>query len=490
MTIAIEAPVTGAKESRKLKIEYGYQACSDSFCLFPKSNVVEIPFHFAGTGKQDAIVEGDDSLIPAGADFSQSDFISSTLQGNWLKALIIVFFAGLLTSFTPCIFPMIPITLAVLGHGSENRSRAQNFVLSLFYVFGIATTYSLLGLAAASSGAVFGATLGNPWILGTMCVLFLAMSLSMYGLYEIQVPAFVRNGLGNKKTSPGYVGSYLTGLFAGIVASPCVGPVLVGILAYVATTQSKLYGFVLLFSYAMGLGLIFLLLGAFTELTRKLPRSGPWLEGVKFVLGSLMLGAFYYYLGLLVPQRLHDGVLATGMIVLASVYGAFGALRVDSAFRKIRKGFAQAVLIIGFGYLVLSVFDLRPMLQGQMLSAAGVPTAGPAWVQYDPKEFQRALSSGQPIVMDFWADWCAACHELEEITFANTEVKRALMGYKLFKFDATKDSPELRDMKKRFNIQGLPTLVFFDKKGTWHSELSLTEFENPDKFLLRLKKLN
>ncbi|HWU43984.1 MAG TPA: cytochrome c biogenesis protein CcdA, partial [Bdellovibrio sp.] len=367
LTTHIEAPDRFLKKYEKLKLELTYQACSDQFCLFPTKKMLEVPIVTSmveGSATLNTPTPETTSSEPTG--FFDTHNFKKYLGSSLLAGLFFVFFAGIFTSFTPCIFPMIPITLAVLGNHSEERTRLQNFVTSLIYVFGIATTYSLLGLVAASSGGVFGASLGNPWVLGCVCIIFLTMALSMYGLFEIQVPAFLRNRLSNGKHGQGFGGAYLTGLFAGIVASPCVGPVLVAILTYVASTQNKLIGFLFLFTYALGLGLIFIVLGLSNQLVKTLPRSGPWMIAFKFVLGTLMLSAFYYYLNLLFPDRLFDGALGVGLVIIASIYGAFMSVKNRGPVSMMQKGIMQATLIVGIGYLCLSVFDLRPYINGRI----------------------------------------------------------------------------------------------------------------------------
>ncbi|MBX2987541.1 MAG: thioredoxin family protein [Bdellovibrionaceae bacterium] len=496
MTAGVEAPSRFARDEKRMRLELVYQACSDSFCLFPTTKIIDVPLTLVGApvsekpaGGRVASPPADDGMMPM--SWLSTDQLNRLLGESRVLALFFVFLAGILTSFTPCIFPMIPITLAILGHHAEQRSRLQNFLLSVCYVLGIASTYSIMGVIAATSGAVFGASLGNPWVLGVICFLFLVMSFSMYGFYELQVPAFLRNSLGARKSGPGYVGAYGSGLIAGIVASPCVGPVLVGILAWVATTGSKLFGFLLLFSYALGLGLIFLFLGVFTEFTRRLPRSGPWLETVKFVLGSLMLGAFYYYLSLLVPQSWHDAALGLGLVILGSLGGAFAPLKGTTAFKKIKKGLSQAFLILGFGYLVLGVFDLRPFIQVRMMdpgASAGPGVRSLEWQPYSEEALQAAAVARQPVIIDFWAEWCAACHELEQHSFSHPRVRALLGSFVRLKYDATKDSADLRALKKRWKIQGLPTVLFVNPNGVWLEGLTLTEFEKPEAFIRRVEK--
>lgn len=470
------------KNYTSLKLELTYQACSETFCLFPKTKSLEIPIQIRWA---DPLPKIQSSTTPAASLFSITD-IEGLFKQSLLLSFVLIFFAGVITSFTPCIFPMIPITLAILAQGSEKRSRLQNFLLSLLYVHGIATTYALLGLLAASTGSLFGASLGNPWVLGVICAIFFGMSLSLYGAFELQMPGFIRHWLGMNKNSSGFIGAYFSGLIAGVVASPCVGPVLVAILAYVATTQNKLLGFFLLFTYAMGLGLIFLFMGAFTEITRKLPRSGPWLEGIKFLMGSLMLGAFYYYLSLLISPRWHDGSLGLGLVILASLYGAFGGAPHNS-YQRMRKGFMQSLLVIGIGYLCLSTFDLRPYLINHMVQPAQI-SMPIQWQSYSEESLKAAKDQGKPVIIDFFAEWCAACHELDKKTFTDSRIQQKGTSFVFLKFDATKNSDELEHLKEKYNIQGLPTVLFFNKDGQWLDQLTLTEFENADLFLERMNK--
>ncbi|UXR64384.1 protein-disulfide reductase DsbD [Bdellovibrio bacteriovorus] len=489
LTAHIEAPHRFLKRHTKMKMELTYQACSDQFCLFPTVKALEVPITVTQVEGESQIMEADVQPTVAPTSFFGTDNFQKYLSSSMWAGLIFVFFAGIFTSFTPCIFPMIPITLAVLGNHSNERTRLQNFFTSCVYVLGIATTYSLLGLVAASSGGIFGASLGNPYVLSVICVIFLAMALSMYGLYDLQVPAFLRNKFGRGTQKKGIVGVYLTGLFAGIVASPCVGPVLVAILTYVASTQNKMLGFIYLFVYALGLGLIFIALGLFNQLAKALPRSGAWMNAFKFILGTLMLSAFYYYLELLLPDRWFDGALAVGLIVLASVYGAFLTTKGKSTLQHIQKGLMQSVLVVGIGYMVIAAFDLRPYIRSQMMGTASINQIQKLnWQPYSEALLAQAAKDQKPVIIDFWADWCAACHELEEQTFTDARVRALSEKFVMLKFDATKDSAELKELKKKYNIQGLPTVVFINPHGMWIDALTLTQFEKAPDFVKRMEK--
>lgn len=490
LTSFIEATENIDPNLTELSIELTYQACGESFCLFPKTKKLTVPIEV----HLDEITTTIENPTKSNLNKSVSATLKEKLESNLIRgsfwAFFIVFIAGILTSFTPCIFPMIPITLSILGHGAEKRTRWQNFLLSLFYVHGIAFTYSLLGVAAAKGGSVFGSSLGNQYVLSFVCIIMLLMALSMYGLFEIQVPAIIRNHFGNKKTETSYFGAFISGLFAGIVASPCVGPILVTILTFVSTTQNVFLGFFLLFTYAIGLGLIFLLLGVFSQLLKFLPRSGAWMNGVKILFGTLMMMAFYYYLNLLIPERYFDFLVGIGLIIFSSVYGAFNK-HPHTPGKQIKKGLLLAVFYIGLTYLVIGFFNLRPALEShfstQNTSAANQNSL--SWKPLNSENLTVALQSGQPVILDFWAEWCAACHELEEKTFSDALVIEKLKQFQLLKFDATNESEILKEYKNKFSIQGLPTLIFYNAKGQKISTLTLTEFESPQAFQARLDKI-
>ncbi|MEN0057692.1 MAG: thioredoxin family protein, partial [Bdellovibrio sp.] len=309
--------------------------------------------------------------------------------------------------------------------------------------------------------------------------------------YELQMPAFIRNKLGAGKQSKNILSVYLTGLFAGIVASPCVGPVLVAILTYVASTQNKIMGFLYLFTYALGLGLIFIVLGLSNQLIKNLPRSGSWMNGFKFILGSLMLSGFYYYLNLLLPDRWYDLALGVGLVILSSVYGAFLNIHHKSMLHRVRKGLMQGMLIIGIGYMALGALDLRPVLSQHYSGPHDTPAFSKLnWRPYSDELLVQAAKSQKPVIIDFWAEWCAACHELEQHTFSHPDVRNLAEKFVLLKFDATQDSPALRTLKKKYNIQGLPTVIFINPHGMWIDALTLTQFEKPDQFLKRMQKVS
>ncbi len=483
MELTIETPDRFVDDNGKIAFELVYQACSDSICLFPKSKDIFIPTSF-GTGKKIEIGKMPDDI----SLFSSNGFTYFLGQSMFL-GLFLAFLAGIITSFTPCIFPMIPITLAILNNHSVQRSRLANFIISVVYVLGIATTYSSLGILAAKSGMLFGSLLSNSYVVGLMCTLFFLMALSMYGVFEFQVPSFIAHRFGQGTRKSGYFGAYISGIFAGIVASPCVGPVLVSILTYVSTKQSTFLGFLLLFSYALGLGTIFIVLGASTELLKKLPRSGPWLEGTKFVLGSMMLGGFFYYFDFIVTDSVFKISLGLTLVTIASLYGAF-LTPVTKKLHLVQKGLMQALLVLGIALIVMAAtgFGSPPSSSNAFQDVKF--DKNNIWEKWSEQAVMQARMDKKPVIIDFFAEWCAACLELDEHVFSTSEFAEKAKNIVLLKMDATKDSAELNELKKKYSIVGLPTILFIGSDGTWNKSKTLSEFENKDAFFRRLDDFN
>lgn len=475
----VEAPAT-IKPEGKIVFKLMYQACTKTYCLFPKAALFEVNYRGAG-----AVVDEKSAVKP----LLSSNF-EEVFEKGLLWTFLLVFLAGLLTSFTPCVFPMIPITIAVLTKDAQKRTRLQSVILSSTYVLGIALTYAVLGVVAASTGSLFGSLLSSTWFLGLMCAIFLAMAFSLFGYFELEPPSFIRERLSRSlgNGGGGLVNAFLSGIVAGVVASPCVGPVLVGILTYVAQSKNLWLGFWLLFVFALGMGMLFLVIGISTQATKLLPRSGAWMNGVKHLSGVMMLGVFYYYLSFLLEQRWHDLALGFGLVILGSLGGAFGNAK--SNFDKIKKGLCLAFILSGAALLVIGALDLRPQLSSKTISG-GSPSFNVNTLNWKPltkEALAESVKKGRPIMIDFYADWCAACHELEKLTFTNQRVQLLAVQFDLYRFDATKESPELEAFRKQFGIVGLPWVIFLDRQGKWLKENTLTGFEEAAPFTERLNK--
>lgn len=504
MRAIVEVPKGFKAGSHTAKIKLTYQACTTEHCLFPKHMSLDAPFDVVAFGTVSAVSGGSSgsgasvepeqvvAAAPAAAPSAGGSEFQNALGKGTLSALLFVFVVGFLTSLTPCIYPMIPITLAVLGARTKGQSKVKSFSLSFTYVLGIALTYSILGVTAAKTGALFGSALSNVYVVTAIALLFVAMGLSMYGLFELQVPAIIRDKIGTAKTGSGYGGAFATGLIAGVVASPCVGPVLVSVLTYIAQTQNMVLGFMLLFTFAMGMGILFMILGTSSALIGKVPKAGAWMEIVKFVFGTVMVAMALYYVKPLYPAWLFNTLLGLAAILIASAYGAFEPNEKLEGAGRVRKGAMLATFIVGLAFMLSGVLEKAgvPLLPaGGVVTAAAAGESYPklAWQPFSASAVEEAVKAKKPVLIDFYADWCGACKELEKYTFTDQRIRDLSEKFVLLKVDATEDRPELDALKKQYAVMGLPTMIFYDTTGVIRNDLTVTGFEEADQFLKRMQ---
>jgi thiol:disulfide interchange protein DsbD len=412
----------------KLKYELKFQSCTGTNCFFPKTIEGETDYNIINIEKAQIPINSN-SIDNNSNSLLQDTFVGAKERGS-LYLFIFVFLAGVLTSLTPCLLPILPLTLAVLGKGHLHDRKWKKLLHAVIYVLGIASTYSALGLLAAISGSIFGSTLSNPYVQITFAVLFIIMGIAQFGFVEIQTPLKLQNHF--HKWGNNSQGIFLTGLLSGLIASPCVGPVLVGILTFVAQTQNRWLGFGLLFTYALGMGQLLIILGVSSNLLYKFPKNPIIMKSAKTILGVALVASGLFYLNLLWPKT---PVINKGPVTTQS----------EQSLVK--------------------------------------------WLPFSEVEFNNALKSNKPIFIDFYAEWCLACKELESQTFTSIEVELVSRDFVAFKFDATEESPLLNKLKSQYGIVGLPTIIFFNSKGKWIKENTLNEFENPADFVLRMKKI-
>ncbi len=391
-------------------------------------------------------------------------------------AVPFVYVMGLLTAATPCVYPLIPITVSIFGAKKAQR-KLDAAKLSALYVLGIAAMYTGLGLFAALTGTVFGRVMANPWIIGVISAVFVALAASMFGAFELALPAALQNRL-SQVGGQGPVGAFLMGLVAGLIAAPCTGPVLAALLTYVATTKNLVLGGSLLFVYSVGLGTPFFLLGTFSV---ALPKSGPWMDAVKSVFGILLLATALYFLKDVVPPLRAPLVNSWGfrlpLLGAAAVGLALGAIHLsfsDGAVRAARKSVGVALAVVA-GYGIAASFTATP---------AG-PAAGAtlAWVKSETDGLALAKKLGKPAIIDFGADWCVACKELEHQTYPDPRVTKALDRFVPIMLDMTQATDENDALQAKYGVSGLPAIVFVGKDGQVLKSPRVAGFVPPEQFL-------
>lgn len=377
-------------------------------------------------------------------------------SGSWL-AYAAAFGGGVLTSLTPCVYPLIPITVSIFGARSSD-SRGQAMALSGLYVLGIAVMYSALGAGAALTGKAFGSVMQNPWVVGAIALLFAAMAASMFGAFELQLPAGLQARL-SRVGGAGYAGALGMGLVAGVIAAPCTGPVLAAALTYVGARGSVPFGLSIMFAYALGMGLLFFAIGAFSV---SLPKSGPWMEAVKGVFGVALLAAAGFFLRDAFPAvkpifsaARGAALAAAGAAGLGILLGAVQASFAGPARERLLKAAGVALTVGGIVYAT-----------GSASARTGAAAADFTWIRQDEaRALALASAEGRPVLIDFWADWCTACKELDRDVWSDPRVRQEARRFVALKMDGTEDSDAFERVVEKYGVVGMPTVIFIDAKG-------------------------
>jgi thiol:disulfide interchange protein DsbD len=396
--------------------------------------------------------------------------------------LLSVFGAGLGTSLTPCVYPLIPITLALFGATPE-AGRWRAFRLAVTYVLGIATTYTALGVFSAKTGAVFGSFLGNPFVVGALA--FFLSLLALYSLDLFQLRGVTKlQGVASSIGGTGFRGAFLMGAVSGLVAAPCAGPWLVVVLGIAAASQSTTWGAVLLFTYALGMGLPFIVLGTFPALLRRVPRSGNWLLGAKFLMASALLGVAFILVRPFLPAFLSGERLPFYPVEHfgAFIIGLSGAFLGWFGFwhnRGLLKFSGAAILAWG----ICTAF-IPPPTQTSHQTAGAVQ-----WFSRIEDALSAAKSRQVVAVVDLYADWCSACKELEKLTFPDPAVQRALRQLVTARIDFTVDSPANGALAEQYKVVGLPCILFLDSEGRELPGSRITGFVSASEFVNHLKRV-
>jgi thiol:disulfide interchange protein DsbD len=417
-------------------------------------------------------------LAPLEAQAAGPDAFSSALEKGPLYAALAALVGGLLVSLTPCVYPMIAVTVSVFG-AREAKGRWQGAALSLSFVLGIVCMFVPLGLLAGFSGSVFGSVLQSRWVLVGMALLFLALAASLFGAFEFALPSGAMNRLA-QLGGIGYKGAFALGLACGLIAAPCTGPVLTGILTFIAQTRSAALGAGAMAAFGLGLGAPFFVVGTFAV---QLPKSGRWMVYAKSVLGVVLVVVSLYYLATAFPVLATWVPRGTTLYVSAALLLALGLM-----LGAVHRDFGELGLSVkigkaaGIACVCAALFALvssPPNAEGSFeWHAGGVEHAR-----------AKALRERRPLLVDFTAAWCAACKELDRHTFASADVRPEMARFVAVRVDATHDDdPKVGATLEEFKVVGLPTVVIFDSSG--REALRYTDFVGPEAFLGAVRRVN
>jgi thiol:disulfide interchange protein DsbD len=460
--------------SMRLRAEITAQACNNTQCLPPESVRAGVDLEIAPTGSVSKPVNTEffsGIAQEAGEGGAAAD--SSDLATKSLPLLLIgVFFAGLALNLTPCVFPLIPITIGYFTQQTKDRE-GSTFPLALAYVVGIALTYSALGVLAALSGAIFGSALQSPWVVGLIVVVLLSLATSMFGLWELRVPGWAQRASGGRS---GVFGALVMGLVMGFVAAPCIGPFVVGLLTYVGQRGDPILGFVLFFTLALGLGVPYLILGTFTGAVNKLPASGMWMIGVRRVFGVILIAMAAYFAAPLMP-----GDSGKWLMSAVLVLGGFYLLVIDRTGHE-QPTIDRVMRVLSAGMVIAGLLMAPGVPGGRAVAAASEDHL--QWLNYEVAAVEASLAGTGPVIIDFYADWCAPCRELDEKTFSAPAVRSVLEGYSRYKVDLTRSTEASQQLTTQYGVMGVPTVIVF---GGGEEIFRITGFEPPEQFLKRLE---
>jgi thiol:disulfide interchange protein DsbD len=430
-SLRLAAPLTGAAAagSPPLRGSLRYQACNDTTCLPPRTLdlVAERPARSAASGEGNAI----------------ADFVA---RWGWGVTFLWVGLLGLALNLTPCVYPMISVTVAFFG--GRTGAESTRIGHALLYVLGICLTFSLLGVVAALTGSLFGAAMQQPAVLWGIAALMVALALSNFGLYQLRMPSALVQAAG--RGGEGAFGAFFMGLTMGVVGAPCIGPIVAALLLYVGAQQSAALGFALFFVLGVGLGLPYLVLALAAGRLRRLPRSGAWLAWVERLFGFVLLGIALHFVTPLLPEAVVRG-LWTGLLVVAGVVlGFLGAVAGEPVgyvwFRRLA---GVAAIAVGLSGLYHVEGDVAPI----------------AWTPFSEEALAQATESRRPVLIDFQAAWCLPCREMERTTFRDPEVVRATRDFTALKADVTAQDARAEALMTRWDVPGVPTYLILGPDG-------------------------
>ena len=493
-TLNAIVPVQRPANPSTLEITVSYQGCAEAGLCYPplmKTVTIELP------------PPGTPTRADAPPTVAEQDRLAAQLAtGNLLLVMAIFFVGGLGLAFTPCVLPMIPILSSIIAGQGTAATPRRSFMLSVIYVLGMAMTYTIAGAAFAAAGKQAQAFFQQPWIIIGFAVLFVVLALAMFGLFELRIPAALETRLSaasGRQKAGSLIGTAIMGALSALVVTACVAPPLVAALAVIGQAGDVLRGALALFAMSIGMGAPLLLVGVAGG--RFLPHAGPWMTTVKALFGVMMLGVAVWMLERILPGPQTLALWALLVIVAGYYFGGFGRPEPKSGLRPLARGAGLAAIAWGVIMMIgaaagghdplqpLRDITLPGMLgNSQTTAAEALPFRKVASIEDLDRELAAAQTAGKPTILDFYADWCVSCKEMEKYTFSSADVQRDLAGFVLLKADVTANGPVDQALLHRFGVYGPPTTVFFGAHGRECRGFRLVGYVPADEFREHLSR--
>ncbi|OQX57477.1 MAG: hypothetical protein B5M52_07390 [Helicobacteraceae bacterium 4484_230] len=508
--LAKEKALSGHKE---IELQLSFQGCSEKgLCYEPMTekytfsiDVSRLPMASGGAMAADAGQDLNEEQPPVAEKgmVSETDEITRIIKEGSIAIILLSFLGfGLLLSLTPCIFPMIPILSSVIVAQGKGITTRKAFMLSLTYVLAMSVAYTLAGVLAGLFGANLQAAFQTPWVIILFSIIFVVLSLSMFDLYELQIPSFIQSKLNKAgEARSGYIGVAIMGFLSALIVGPCIAAPLAGALVYIGQTGDALLGGMALFSLSIGMGVPLLLIG--TSAGRFMPKPGPWMDMVKFIFGIMLLGVAIWFLSRIVSPSQAMILWSFLLIYTAVSLGAFEPLRkeCDRCGQSVKKALAILIFIYGTSLFIGGLAGSENLFRPFEKFTSGYTVASGAAVQAEKKiSFRKIhsiseldkiieISKGKKILLDFYADWCTSCQEYEHITFADPAVKAKMAEFVLVQADVTVNTEEEKALTKKFGLFGPPAIIFFDENGRKIEGADIIGYQPPEPFLQLLERL-
>lgn len=448
-----------------------YQACSASACLPPENVSLSVSFLVAPKGTPVKALNRPLFLAQTEHKEEKNGPFGLTANAGLLLTLAFIFLGGLALNLTPCIYPLIPITVSYFG-GKSRDFRGRTVVHCVLYMAGLAFTNSMLGLSAALSGRLLGSALQNPYVLLAVAAILMILGLSSLGFWEFRMPSGL-NRLASRQYS-GYFGTFFMGLTLGILAAPCLGPFLLGLLTYVGRLGKPFLGFLYFFVLSLGLGLPLTVLAFFSGVSNRLPVSGDWMVWIRKLMGWVLIGMAAYVISPLFSHIMDTSFILGGIAVLAGLHLGW----LDRTGKRMRRFsiFKRVFSLIMIGAIFAYLFY------------GGIEKEGIQWIPYDKNMVSLAKSEHKPLIVDFYADWCNPCRALDRKVFADPEVLGVSRQIMMVRVDLTSRHASQDEILRHYRIRGVPTILFINKDGSEDLSLRIESYVDKSGFLSRARE--